>query len=77
MQLKPVAQKNNARKANNTTCNINMKLKTIPKLCAQLGKAVYNKWCGPAQIYKKIKAQKCMMDNLYEKTGLFAALGKK
>ena len=44
--------------------NINMKLKTIPKLCAQLGKAVYNKWCGPAQIYKKINAQKWMIDNL-------------
>ena len=43
---------------------ISMKLKTIPKLCAQLGKAVYNKWCGPAQIYKKIKAQKCIIDNL-------------
>src|SRR5665647_2543759 len=41
---------------------ISMREKTIPKDCAQLGNAVYNKWCGPAQIYKKIKAQKCIME---------------
>ena len=41
---------------------INMMLNTVPKLCAQSGKAVYNKWCGPAHMYKKIKAQKCIID---------------
>ena len=30
--------------------NVKYYEKTIPKLCAQSGKEVYNKWCGPAHI---------------------------
>ena len=29
---------------------INMMENTTPKFCAQVGKAEYSKWCGPAQI---------------------------
>ena len=31
---------------------------TVPNDCAQSGKAVYNKWCGPAHMYMNISAQK-------------------
>jgi hypothetical protein len=37
---------------------MSIKENTVPNDCAQSGSAVYNRWCGPAQIYRKINAQK-------------------
>ena len=37
---------------------INITENTTPSDWAQSGNAVYNKWCGPAQMYKKMSAQK-------------------
>ena len=38
----------------------------MPSVCVQSGSAVQCRWCGPAQMYRKISDQKCTIDSRYE-----------
>jgi hypothetical protein len=54
-----------------------MMVKVMPMTWAHSGRAVKCRWCGPAQIYMNIKAQKLMIERRYDQTGRFACLGRK
>ncbi len=40
-----------------------IRLNTMPSVCDQSGRAVYSRWCGPAQMYTNTRPQKCTTES--------------